>query len=79
MTIPTIEEILHQLYEALTPDARPRKVARLVSELVGLEVDQSEVLINDALNRLAQLPDIETYGDIRKWRHSEIMRRPPGA
>lgn len=79
MTIPTIEDILHQLYEALPPGARPRKVARLVSDLVDVDIDQSEPLISDALFRLAQLPNIETYGDISRWRHSEIMRKSSGA
>jgi len=75
VTDPTIEEILQQLYEALPPGARPRKVARLVSDLVGLDFDKSEDLINHALEGLARRPDIETYGDVRRWRYSEIMRK----
>ncbi|WP_421983092.1 hypothetical protein [Roseibium sp.] len=65
------------LYERLEPGRRQMKVAMLLAMTFGGKTLPSSDIVNAALERLAQRTDIETFGDIRTWRRSEIRRRTP--
>lgn len=71
MTDPSIE---WQLYQALCDDGQRKKVASLLMSALTLEDFPTDEIINQALDQLAMRPDIETFGDIHLWRHSEIRR-----
>lgn len=69
-----INHIEDRLYETLRPDAPQIKVAMLLAKTFKDLDFPADEIINTALDRLAARKDIETYGDIYRWRRSEIKR-----
>ncbi len=62
------------LYETLNLGVQT-KVAMLIAKAAGNGlVWKDENATNKALLQLSKRPDVETFGDIRKWRFSEMKR-----
>jgi hypothetical protein len=68
------QELERPLYEALIVGAPQMKVTRLILRVVPDTDDWDHEEIDEALSRLIHRPDIEPFGDIHNWRHSEIRR-----
>ena len=69
-----VKQIEDRLHATLVPDAAQIKVAMLIGRAFkDLDIPPDEA-VNAALRNLAQRPDVETFGDIYRWRHSEIKR-----
>ncbi|MCT4558357.1 MAG: hypothetical protein N4A61_09900 [Pelagimonas sp.] len=62
------------MYDALIAGGLQIKVALLIARTFGTEDPVAEARIKAALERLAQRHDIEVFGNINRWRHSEIRR-----
>lgn len=66
------------LHAALKPGGRQVKTARLLADIlkdVYAEMDEEDVAIaNAALHKLAQRQDIQVFGNLDKWRNSELAR-----
>jgi len=62
------------MYEALVPGAPQIKIAALIVRTFGTDELPHECSIDAALYRLIARGDITSFGVIRRWRHSEIMR-----
>ena len=73
MTDP-IDHLEAAMYAALAPGAPQIKVARLVTDACDIDNLPPENTINAALERLVTRHDIDAFGIIKRWRHSEIRR-----
>ena len=69
-----INDLEMAMYETLVPGRLQIKVAMLIVRAFGTDDFPAEDSINAALERLAERQDIETFGMIKRWRHSEIRR-----
>ena len=72
----SISELEIAMYEPLVPGRPQIKVAMLIVRAFGIDGRPAEDSIDAALQRLAKRQDIETFGLIKRWRHSEIRRVP---
>lgn len=72
----SINELEMAMYEALAAGKPQIKVAMLIVRAFGTDDLPAEDSIDAALERLAERQDIETFGMIKRWRHSEIRRVP---
>ena len=73
MTDP-IDHLEAAMYATLVPGAPQIKVARLVTDACDIDNLPPENTINAALERLVTRHDIDAFGIIKRWRHSEIRR-----
>ena len=72
----SINDLEMAMYETLVPGKPQIKVAMLIVRAFGTDDLPAEDGIDAALERLAERQDIETFGMIKRWRHSEIRRLP---
>ncbi|WP_152912478.1 hypothetical protein [Candidatus Rhodobacter oscarellae] len=69
-----IAQVEDRLYATLVPGARQIKVSMLlVKAFPHLDFPADEI-VNSALATLAERHDVEIFGDVNEWRHSEILR-----
>ena len=71
-----INDLEMAMYETLVPGRPQIKVAMLIVRAFGTDDLPAEDSIDAALERLAERQDIEAFGMIKRWRHSEIKRMP---
>ncbi len=69
-----INDLEMAMYETLVPGRPEIKVAMLIVRAFGTDDLPAEDSIEAALERLAERQDIETFGMIKRWRHSEVKR-----
>ncbi|MEO1176208.1 MAG: hypothetical protein AAFV87_03470 [Pseudomonadota bacterium] len=69
-----INDLEMVMYETLVPGRPEIKVAMLIVRAFGTDDLPAEDSIEAALERLAERQDIETFGMIKRWRHSEVRR-----
>lgn len=62
------------MYDTLVAGKPQIKVAMLIVCTFGTNDLPAEDSIDAALERLAERQDIETFGMIKRWRHSEVRR-----
>ncbi|MBM1312035.1 hypothetical protein JQT66_17480 [Sulfitobacter mediterraneus] len=74
MSTDSISDLETAMYEALDPGKPQIKVAMLVARTFGDCELAADDTINIALERLASRADIQSFGLINRWRHSEIKR-----
>ena len=67
-----LEELLYQI---LVPGGRQIKTALLIARACKTEEISEGDVLDAALDLLWQRQDIEVFGSIHKWRHSEIRRK----
>lgn len=71
-----INDLEMAMYETLVLGRPQIKIAMLIGRAFGTHDLPAEDSIDAALERLAERQDIETFGMIKRWRHSEIRRVP---
>ncbi|MEO0979189.1 MAG: hypothetical protein AAFY24_18115 [Pseudomonadota bacterium] len=69
-----ITDLETALYNGLVPGRHQIKVAMLVGMTFGGKTIRSDEIVNAALERLVRRDDIQSFGNIRNWRRSEIRR-----
>lgn len=62
------------MYDTLGAGKPEIKVAMLIVRTFGTDDLPAKDSIDAALERLAERQDIETFGMVKRWRHSEIRR-----
>ena len=71
----SVKDLEIQMYETLVPGAKQIKVAALIYDAFCERDDwPPDAEINEALGILISREDIQSFGIITKWRHSEILR-----
>jgi len=76
MSDDSINDIEATMYETLLPGKPQIKVAMLIGPAFRTDNLPDDDLIDAALMLLAKRQDIQTFGAIKRWRHSEISRLP---
>lgn len=74
MSADKINDLEMAMYETLVPGRPEIKVAMLIVRAFGTDDLPAVDSIEAALERLAERQDIETFGMIKRWRHSEVRR-----
>lgn len=69
-----IESIERALYSTLVLEGRQIKIAMLLVKALGSSDFPADDIVNLALDKLVIRDDIQSFGRIHKWRHSEIKR-----
>ena len=69
-----IDAVERLLYAQLVPDNPQIKIAMLVASAFGDDEIPTDETVNLALDKLVLRHNIQSFGLIHKWRHSEIMR-----
>ena len=69
-----INDLEMAMYEALVLGRPQIKVAMLIVHAFGTDDLPADASIDAALERLVMRQDIEAFGVIKHWRHSEIRR-----
>ena len=69
-----ISDLELAMYDALVAGKPQIKVALLIVRTFGTDDLPADDRIDAALERLADRQDIEAFGVIKRWRHSEIRR-----
>lgn len=72
----TVEQLL---YAQLVPDSPQIKIAMLVARAFHDNKILTDETVDLAMSRLVLRHDIQSFGVIRNWRHSEIKRRSKSA
>jgi len=62
------------LYANLVPDSHQIKVAMLIVIALDISDFPADDIVNSALDKLVLRNDIQSFGQIHKWRNSEIKR-----
>ncbi|WP_420332409.1 hypothetical protein [Roseibium sp.] len=69
-----IADLENALYDKLVPGRHQIKVAMLVAITFDGKTISSDEIVNAALEHLVRRTDIESFGNTRNWRRSEIRR-----
>ena len=72
----SISDLELAMYNRLVAGKPQIKVVMLIARTFEADALPADDCIDAALERLAARHDIETFGLIKRWRHSEIRRLP---
>ena len=70
----SINELETAMYETLIPGKPQIEVAMLIARTFGTDEYPADASIDAAVERLMTRQDVEAFGVIKRWRHSEIRR-----